>query len=344
MQQNDSQQLTMKDIADALGTSIATVSRALKDNPRISEEMRERVRKYALEHNFSPNTIAENLRQSKVRPAKVIGVIVPQYTHYFFSSILSGIDEIAYNNGYSLMVAQSGEKYEEEVKICKKFTDNKVCGIIVSQAKDTTHFDHFVQLQELGVPLVFCDRICTGVNASRVVVDDYQAAFKAVNYLVETGCRNIAFFGAPSNLEISKNRFNGYCDALLQNKLEVNPLFVRMICDNRADAEIATKEILQQEEIPDAFFTVNDDSAVGILTVAKKMGYKIPQDISICGFTNSNLASTCDPMLTTVEQRGVELGREAANIIIDKMEGRLPFNSVEKRVVKTRLVIRESTR
>ena len=144
-------------------------------------------------------------------------------------------------------------------------------------------------------------------------------------------------------LEISKNRYNGYRDALLKNGLKVNENFLR-ICDNREDAEVLTPELLQQEEIPDAFFAVNDDTAVGILYAAKRMGYRIPEDISICGFTNGDRSKACDPMLTTVEQRGVRVGEEAANILISKVEGLLPPDKIEKRIVRTKLIIRGTTR
>lgn len=333
----------MKDIARELGVSVSTVSRALKDSPRISLAQRERIKAFAQEHHFTPNYVAETLRHSRVRPQKIIGVIVPQFAHYYFASILSGIEQEAAAHGYTLMVAQSDEQYQREVRICKAFYEQKVCGIIVSQAKDTRKYAHFQQLIDLGVPLVFYDRICTGVNASRVVVDDYMGAFNAVTHLFNTGCRRIAYYGSPMTLEISKNRYNGYRDALLKQGLQPREEWIH-ICDNRADAEAITPEILQQEEIPDAFFAVNDDTAIGILHTVKRMGYRVPDDISICGFTNEQRAESCDPMLTTVEQRGVNVGEEAANILISHVEGRLPLNHVERRVVRTRLIIRGTTR
>ena len=333
----------MKDIARELGVSVATVSRALKDSSRISQSQRERIKQYAQEHHFTPNYVAETLRHSRVRPQKIIGVIIPQFAHFYFASVLSGIEEEASARGYTIMVAQSDEKYNREVRICKSFYEHKVCGIIVSQAKDTQHYEHFQQLLDMGVPLVFYDRICTGVNASRVVVDDYMGAFNAVTHLINTGCRRIAFYGSPMTLEISKNRYNGYRDALLRQGLQPRKDWIR-VCDNRADAEAITPAILQQEEIPDAFFAVNDDTAIGILYTAKRMGYRVPDDISVCGFTNGYRAIACDPMLTTVEQRGVTVGEEAANILISQVEGTLPANHVEKRVVRTRLIIRGTTR
>ncbi|MDY6267294.1 MAG: LacI family DNA-binding transcriptional regulator [Prevotella sp.] len=335
--------ITMKDIARDLGVSVATVSRALKDSPRISEAKRREIQEYAREHNFLPNVIAETLRKSRVQPNKVIGVIVPQFIHYYFASILKGVEEKASRRGYRIMVAQSDDKYEREVEICKSFYANKCCGIIVSMAKNTTKYDHFQKLIDMGIPLVFYDRICTGVNASRVVVDDYMGAYTAVTHLIDTGCRKIAYYGMVQSMEIDKNRFNGYEDALRKHGLKPNPDWLRK-CDNRADAEVVTPEILSQPDHPDAFFAINDDTAIGILYSAKKMGFDVPDDISICGFTNGNRAKACNPMLTTVEQRGVMVGEEAANILIGQVEGSLPMDKVEKRVVRTRLIIRGTTR
>ena len=340
---NEKVPMTMKDIARELGISVSTVSRALKDSPRISAERRAMIQQYAREHNFTPNVLAESLRHSKVQPIKMIGVIIPEFTHFYFSSVLAGIEEEASARGYLIIVALSGESYEREVRICQSFCENKVCGIIVSQAKDTHRYDHFERLMEAGVPLVFYDRICTGVNASRVVVDDYMGAFNAVTHLIETGCKRIAFYGSLPTMEISKNRFNGYKDALLKHGLKFDESITR-ICDNRADAEAITPELLEGEHVPDGFFAVNDDTAIGILYTAKRMGFRVPDDISICGFTNGQRAVACDPMLTTVEQRGVKVGEEAADILIDQVEGILPRDKAERRVVRTRLVVRGTTR
>ncbi len=266
---SDSTNITMKDIARDLGVSVATVSRALKDSPRISAEKREVIKKYAQEHNFYPNILAESLRKSKVQPIKIIGVIIPQLDHFYFSSILSGIEEEASSRGYRIMVAQSRENY---------------------------------------------DRISTGVNASRVVVDDYMGAFSAVTHLINTGCKRIAYYGTSLTMQIAKNRYNGYLDALLKNGMHPNEQLIKN-CDNRADAELITPSVMRLPEPPDAFFAVNDDTAIGILYSCKRLGFRVPEDVSICGFTNGQRAIACDPMLTTVEQRGVRVGEEAASLI-----------------------------
>ena len=340
---NETTPITMKDIARELGVSVATVSRALKNSPRISKDKREMIQTYAREHNFIPNIIGSALRHSKATPIKLIGVIVPEFIHYYFASVLTGIEEEARARGYRIMVALSDEKYEREVRICDDFYKNKVCGVIVSQAKDTTQYEHFQRLIDNGVPVVFYDRICTGVDASRVVVDDYMGAFTAVRHMIDTGCKRIAFYGASMNLEIAKNRYNGYKDALQRSGLQIDESLVRL-CDNRAAAEAITPDLLSMENRPDAFFAINDDTAIGILYTAKRMGFAVPDEVSVCGFTNGNRAVACDPMLTTVEQRGKLVGEEAANILIGQVEGDIPRNKVEKRVVRTRLVIRGTTK
>lgn len=340
---NESQTTTMKDIADHFGVSVSTVSRALNGSERVREEKRDAIRKYAKEHNFYPNDIAKSLRFSKRQPVKIIGVIVPEITHYYFSSVLTGIEERATERGYRVMISMSKESYEREVQLCQMFEAHQVCGVIVSQTKETNTYEHFKSLLNKGITLVFFDRICTGVDASLVVVDDYMGAFNAVKHLIETGCKRIAFYGMKGNAVIGKNRYNGYRDALLKTGLKPNDDLI-FACDNRKDAETITPDILMKEHHPDAFFCVNYDTAVGVMYTAKRMGFRVPDDISVCGFTNDNRAMACDPQLTTVEQRGVEVGREAANILIDKVEGVIPMEKVEKRVVRTRLVVRGSSR
>ena len=288
----------MKDIARELGVSVATVSRALKDSPRISASQKKRIQAYAKERNFYPNVIGEALRHSRIQPMKVIGVIVPEFVHYYFMSVLSGIEEEARARGYRVMVAQSNERYDKEVAICDSFYKNKVCGIIVSQAKDTKQYDHFRKLMDNGVPLVFYDRICTGVNGSRVVVDDYMGAYTAVTHLIDTGCKRIAFYGSPMNLELSKNRYNGYHDALAKHGLKEHEGFVKL-CDNRAQAEAITPEILSlpEGERPDAFFAINDDTAIGILYTAKRMGrvsLNPLRHLDVVGFCDEDYSTALD--------------------------------------------------
>ncbi len=340
---NEKQPLTMKDIAAQLGVSVATVSRALKNSPNISKKRREMIQQYAREHDYYPNVIAEQLRHSRQKPSQIIGVILPEIVHFYFASILSGIEEKAKERGYRIMVAQSHESYEREVVICESFMKNKVCGIIVSQAKDTEHYDHFLKLVNGGIPLVFYDRICPALNANRVVVDDYQGAYKAVSYMLETGCKRVAFYGSSMNMEISKNRFNGYKDALYHHGLQPEEELIKQ-CDTRDAAESLTPSMLRMANRPDGFFAINDETAIGILYTAKRMGLRVPDDVAVCGFTDSERAVSCDPMLTTVKQDGHEVGAQAADVLIDLVEGNLSMDHAEKRMVRTSLVVRGTTR
>lgn len=340
---SDLQPTTMKDIAEHFGVSIATVSRALNGSTRVSEQKRKMICEYARIHNFYPNDIAKSLRNSHRQPIRVIGVIVPEFTHYYFSSVLNGIEDAASRRGYRIIATTSREKYEREVQLCQMFEAHQVCGVIVSQAKETVNYDHFQSLIDRGIPLVFYDRICTGVNASLVVVDDYQGAFAAVTHLIKTGCKRIAYYGMKGRTVLGRNRYNGYRDALLKAGLRPDPSLV-FVCDNRDDAETITPDILNRDNRPDAFFCVNDDTAIGVMYSAKHKGLRVPDDVSVCGFTNGERAIACDPQLTTVEQRGTKVGEEAANILIDKAEGITPKEHIEKRIVRTRLVVRGSTK
>lgn len=330
-------QITIKDIARALNVSPSTVSRALKDNPDISQETRDLVHAYAHEHNYKPNVLAVNLRASR---SNTIGVIIPQLVHHFFSCVLSGIEKSASEAGYNIIVAQSNESYEQEVKIARSFLAARVCGVIASLAKDTAHYDHFQELLGNGIPIVFYDRICTELKTERVVVDDYAGSFAAVEYMIQTGCKRIFFYGAASHLEITKNRRNGYLDAMKKYKIPVDDSMM-MLCDTRERAISITPDLLEGENPPDGFFAINDETAAGILYACKLVGARVPDEVSICGFTDSAIAQSTDPKLTTVEQRGEEVGKSAFGILADKLEGR---EKGPYRVVKTNLVVRGTTK
>lgn len=333
----DKSQITIKDIARALDVSISTVSRALKNSKAISKETRKRVNDYAKKHHYQPNAMAANLRTSR---SNIIGVIVPQIVHHFFSSVLSGIEQAARQAGYNIVVAQSGERYKQEVEITQAFMAARVCGVITSLAKETARYDHYQALLDRNVPIVFYDRICPQLKTERVVVDDYHGAYTATEYLIKTGCRRIFFFQADPHLEISKNRRNGYVDAMKRQGMEVTPEMI-VWCDTREKAMQTAPRLLQGDNRPDAFFAINDDTAAGILHACKQLGVKVPEEVSICGFSDDKIARSTDPELTTVEQRGEEVGRSAFNILHNKIEGR---ENGKNQIVKTTLLIRGTTK
>ena len=332
-------QITIKDIARELGVSPSTVSRALKNNPDISEETRKLIHQYAKEHNYKPNTLALNLRTSR---SNTIGVIVPQLIHHFFSCVLSGIEEVAAKAGYNILIAQSNEKYDQEVKNIHAFLGARVCGVISSLAKDTSSYEHYQELIDNNIPIVFYDRICPNINTGRVVVDDYAGAFAAVEYMIQTGCKRIFFYSADSHLEISKNRRNGYLDAMRKYKIPVDDSMIKM-CDTRELAIAITPDILEMKDRPDGFFAINDETASGILYACKLMGFRVPEEISICGFTDGAIAQNTDQKLTTVEQHGEEVGKSAIHLLIDKIENSDVSKNTNK-IVRTNLVVRGTTK
>lgn len=331
--------ITIKDIAKELEISISTVSRALKNNPDIKEETRRRVQEYAKIHNYKPNIMAMNLRNQR---SNIIGVIVPQLVHYYFSSILSGIENIAFKQGYQIITTQSNDQYDKEVDIVHSFIESRVCGVIASLAKGTSKYDHYQELIDNNIPVIFYDRICTGINTERVVVDDYAGSFAAVEYLIQTGCKRIFFYSAPLNLEISKNRRNGYLDAMKKYGIPVENSMIK-ICDTREQAIAITPNILEMPNRPDAFFAINDDTASGILYACKQQGLSIPEDVSICGFTDSFIAVSTDPKLTTVEQKGFDVGENAIEILLQKLHSK-PGEKIQNRIVRTNLVVRGTTK
>ena len=335
--------ITIKDIARELGVSVSTVSRALQDSPSISRERRELIQTYARDHHYRPNSLAAALRSSGARRSNFVGVVLPQFEHYFFSCILTALEETLGRAGYFIVAAQTGDSYESERAVVEALHHQQVAGIIMSQAKDTRQYDHIQSAIDDGIPMVFVDRICTGVRTSRVVVDDYAAGYTATEHLINCGCRRIAFMGATMNLEISKNRYNGYRDAMHKHGLHIDERLV-VECDNRERAEVMTPELLQMEDRPDAFFTINDDTAIGVLYSCKHMGLRVPDDVCICGYGDGIRAISCDPRLTTVVQRGHDVGREAAQVMLDILDGTIPAGQYTSRIVKTKLVIRGTTR
>jgi LacI family transcriptional regulator len=333
-------QITIKDIAKALNISISTVSRALQDHPDISKKTKEIVNQYAKEHHYRPNAIALSL---KTKRTNIIGVIVPEIVHHFFSSVFAGIEYTANKNGLSVIICQTSEDYEKEVKSLETLQSARVCGVIASLSKSTTNFEHYKDLMDENIPLVFFDRICTELKTDRVVTDDYNGAYMAVEHLIKTGCKRIAFFSAPSNMEISKNRENGYTDALRSHSLPVDRSLI-FECDSKEKAIALTPEVLKMENRPDAIFCINDDTASGVLYAAKRSGFSIPEDISICGFGDGEVAKACDPALTTIEQNGYDMGVKACTLLVNRIKNGNTMREVNHSVIRTSLVVRESTK
>lgn len=329
--------ITIKDIARELGVSVSTVSRALQNHPDISERTKELVRDCAHKMNYKPNMMASNLRTSK---NTTIGVVIPELNHHFFASVLDGIEQTANEAGYNVLICQSSESVEKEEQNVQMLLNGRVAGMLVGVSKQTIRLNHLQEVIDNGVPLVLYDRPCPSLPCDQVVSDDYAGAYNAVEYLIQTGCRRIMYFSSPMQLEVAHRRYQGWRDALQRYGLYRDGGAI-LTCDTRAQAIIETPGVMRTQQ-PDAIFCVNDDCAAGVLYAAQILGLKIPEDLSICGFSNAPLCRTTSPMLTTVEQHGVEIGRRAMLCLLRRLEGEQRIAKTE--MVPTDLIVRETTK
>ena len=337
-------QVTIKDIARELNISPSTVSRALKDHPDISVDTKKAVNALAEKLNYQPNIVALNLRQKKTN---TIGVIIPEVVHFFFSTVISGIEDVAYQAGYNVILAQSNESYVREVAHVKALFNSRVDGMLLSLSRETTNFDHVESIISKGVPIVFYDRMYHSPTSSKVIVDDYAGAKEAVNHLIEQGCKSIAHLVGAPNLIISIDRLRGYKDALKENKMEIREDLI-LACDSGTfeEGKSVTQKLLNSKVKVDAIFANNDPMAMGAMMAIKEKGLKIPQDIAIVGFSNWFFGGLMEPSLSTIDQPGFEMGQEAARLLIRQidMKEKDEYEPVEEiKVLKTRLVIRESS-
>ncbi len=333
-----SAQITIKDIAARLGISPSTVSRALRDHPDISVRTKKAVHDLAEQLNYEPNAIALSLRSSK---SNIIGLIIPEIVHFFFSQVISGIEDVAYDAGYQVMICQSNESYIREVKNVQALLSSRIEGLLVSLSKETRDFNHFKNLEKKNIPIVFFDRICEEMDTDRVVVDDFNGAYLAVKHLAEIGCKRIAHLGTSEDLLIGRARYDGYVQALKDLELPFdNRLVVR--CDNYKAARLVTKRLIYELNPPDGIFAVNDLTAIGACQTIKENHLKIPDDIAVVGFSNGIYSSMTDPPLTTVEQFGYQMGQKSARMILDRILSTEDYPSITEQI-ETQLIIREST-
>ncbi len=336
----NSNQVTIKDIARMLNISPATVSRALKDHPDISKKTKKQVVALARELNYHPNSVALSLRNNRTN---TIGVIVPEIVHYFFASVISGIEDVAYSAGYHVMVCQSNESYEREVINVNALISNRVDGVLVSVSRETQDFSHLQNLVDRGIPLVFFDRICEQVNTHSVQVEDFEGAFKAVRHLIAQGCTRVAHLAGPETLRISRRRLAGYQEALQLQGLPLRPELV-MVADNQQAAMQATRQLMALPESPDAILTVNDNAAVGVVMAAKEMGISIPDQLSVIGFSDDKrVTSLIEPALSSVGQPAFEMGQEAARLFLQQVRQESGNLVPVQKMLGTELVVRASS-
>lgn len=332
-------QTTIKDIAKSLNIASSTVSRALKDSPGISLETRNKVKALAKKLNYTPNAVALSLRKSK---SYKIGVIIPEIVHFFFSTIISGIEEVAIANGYNVILCQTIESHVREKRMVDTMVSNQIDGLLISHARETYNFDHFEKLRRLGLPVVFFDRMPAMADTVNVVVDDETGAYEAVRHLLAEGYKDILHLSGPKNLTISQKRIEGYKKALQEAGIAARTDRV-VECPGGTIEESykACMEIYTHPSPPDAIFASNDVAAAGAMQAVKKLGLQVPDQIGIIGFSNWQFSSLIEPPLSTVTQPGFEIGERAAILLLEMIENKQYIPKTE--VLKTQLIIRKSS-
>lgn len=335
--------ITLKNIAKEFGVSISTVSKALKDSHEISQEVKERIQAYAKYYHYKPNSLALNLRNQKT---KTIGIIIPEIVHHFFTTVITGIEKLANDMGYNVMICLSNESYEKEVLNMEMLANGVVDGIIVSVAKETEEkadYTHFNELINNGIPLVMFDRVVDEINCNKVIADDKGGAFLATDQLVRNGCKKIALITTPDYVTVGHERMEGYLQALASNKLEVkNDLIIKI--DDKLNIEEQLQSMFKNDNIPDGIFAVNEIYAATVMKVAIDFGYCIPDDIEVIGFTDSLISEFTTPSITSVAQHGRSMGQKALELLLDEIDSEDPVYQYKTALIKTDLKIRNSTK
>ena len=337
--------LTIKDIARELGVSISTVSKALKDSHEISAETKVRIKAFADFHNYKPNSLALKLRSQK---SHAIGVIIPDIVHHFFSTVLRGIDEYANSKGYNVMVCLSNTSLEKEKQSVETLLEGSVDGILLSLstgAQMKGSYGHLKKLVNEKFPLVLFDSVVDSFECDKVTIDDELGALKATEYLIETGCKRIALITNPDFVRIGLLRTKGYIKALEKHGLAVDKNLIIRIDewqDTQKQIEILFSD---KHSYPDAILAINGEIyASTAMQVAKRKGLKVPSDISIIAFTDGLISQHTSPPLTTLVQHGYEMGKQAVELLIDRIESKESDILFQKKVISTKLKIRESTK
>jgi LacI family transcriptional regulator len=332
---------TIHDIAKKLNLSASTVSRALNDNPVISEATRNLIKRVADEMGYRPNTLAANLRTKRTN---TIGVVVPLINRHFFSSVISGVEEVAYRLGFTVTIAQSNDKLEKESKIIQALFANRVDGIILSIGMETNSTDHLKLFSERNIPIVLFDRVVDEINAHKIVVDDYGGGYRATSHLIGQGAKNIAHIGGPLHLKIYEYRQKGYCDALKEAGLKIDESLIVNNSLTRVEGTRAIQKLMENEVRPDAIFCANDTTALSVIIYLKEMGIKVPDDIAIVGFSNEPFSEVVSPSISTVKQPGFLIGQQAADLLIQQILHNNGIPTYQTIVMPTELIVRESSK
>ena len=331
---------TIHDIARKLNITASTVSRALKDHPRISDATKKAVHRAAIKLNYQPNHIAAALRNGR---SNILGIIVPTVDRSFFSSVVRGIEEIANGSHYNVMICQTYDNYEKEVANVEALLNARVDGIIASYGKETIDFEHFAKAKEKGIPLILFDRSNDELEVNHIVVDDFLGAYKATEHLIQQGCKRIAHFTNTRKISIFKERLRGYREALQNNGLPYDEELVIESNLQLEDGRQSMLQLLQLKEIPDAVFSASAFSTLGAMQVLKEKGIKIPDQMALVAFSSETFTSVTEPPITTVDQHSMQMGNAAAQIFLKEIHSvELKFIP-QKIALKPELIIRGSS-
>lgn len=340
-QNSQHSEVTIYDIAEALDVSPSTVSRSLKEHSSISKETIRKVRAKAKQMGYRSNIFAQNLRRKKTN---IIGVIVPRLNSHFMSSAISGMEKIANNNNYKIIISQSHETAAREAENVETMLDQRVDGLIVSLAYNTRDMNHFDTVTERGVPLIFFDRISDHSNATNVAINNEQAAYKVVSHLIEEGCSRIVHINGNTSRNVYADRLNGYEKALQEHNL---PFTSDLLFTNRLreeDGIEVAKKILAMDNKPDGVFVSNDICAVSCMAHLKRNGLHIPRDIAIAGFNNDPISRLVEPNITTIDYNGEKIGEVVAQNLINHLKGDDYITITNTIILNSELIIRESSR
>ena len=332
---------TIIDIARALNVSPSTVSRALHDHPSISAVTKRNVLDLAKKFDYQPNMLALSLLNKRTG---IIGIVVPEITGYFFATVINGVQDMVASAGCKLLICQSNESFEEEKKLIHDMTLLRVDGFLISPTFNTKTFDHFEKLKNANIPLVIFDRDCPGFQADKVLVDSYDGAYQAVDYLIKSGCQHIGHIAGPTAIPTFRQRLDGYLDALRDNNLPIKDELI--VHSNGFSSEYgveAAGELLAKNDMLDAIFSVNDAVAIGAMHVIREKGLCVPKDIALVGFDDESYSCFFNPSLSTVWQPVYELGMLSAKILLDHFSENEHKIDYRYEVLKPELVIRESS-
>ena len=309
--------ITIHDLAKVLHLNASTVSRALSDHPKISAETKIIVGKLAKEMNYRPNALASSLRKGS---AKTVGLIIPRVNRNFFASAIEGIEAVLNKAGYHLIIVQSNESQKKEQECIDSLLNARVDGIIISISWETRELAHLQMILDKKVPLIFFDRIPIGkINASKVTLNDYMGAYKATEYLINNGYKQIAHLQGPLHLQIYTERRRGYLSALKDYGMKEDESIIMKNCLTQERGFEAAGVLSKMEEAPDAIFCASDYCALGAIMYLKENGFSVPGDFAVFGFSNEPFTMLIDPPLASIEQFPYLMGESAAQLFFDEI-------------------------